>query len=432
MTTVEQEALYHLIRFDKIGREIAMADNSYASAKIVDDLETKPITDVFIMSHGWQTDLGGAYKQYNDWYHAVSLDAAGRDSLNSKRGGKFYPLVVGLHWPSLLGGREGGKSVDADDEEELIAFITEDEQAQDELRTIGNSISAACMELNESPGTANGAKAFDCDPLELLKQELIEVAKKLGKAINTNVGKLLDKSAKIAEFALANGLDANYVFLKIVSFWRMREMARQVGERGGYKLLCQMQQAVPEGRDVKFHLIGHSFGCILVSATMAGTNCDNVKSVDTVLLLQGALGLWSYCLDDPSQRSEGDDCFPGVFSEMSAKVRGTIVSTQAANDRAVGWAYPLAARMWELGEDREDRMPPAFGSVGTYGLQGKGVDFKAIDMNQPGTPYEFGKHKHLNVDATPYMKDIDPFSGSHCSIDNPGVANLFWQLAKSV
>jgi hypothetical protein len=28
--------------------------------------------------------------------------------------------------------------------------------------------------------------------------------------------------------------------------------------------------AVPPGRDVRFHLMGHSFGCIVVSGTVAG------------------------------------------------------------------------------------------------------------------------------------------------------------------
>src|SRR3546814_12839715 len=48
----------------------------------------------------------------------------------------------------------------------------------------------------------------------------------------------------------------------------------------------------------RFHLMGHSFGCIVVSAAIAGEpGATPPKPVASAFLAQGALSLWAYCGD---------------------------------------------------------------------------------------------------------------------------------------
>ena len=54
------------------------------------------------------------------------------------------------------------------------------------------------------------------------------------------------------------------------------------------------------GRDVRFHLMGHSFGCIVMSATLAGPpERATAEPVHSAILAQGAVSFWSYCSDIP-------------------------------------------------------------------------------------------------------------------------------------
>ena len=57
--------------------------------------------------------------------------------------------------------------------------------------------------------------------------------------------------------------------LRTLSFWKMKDRARRFGESGGAPLLADLMSAAA-GRGVRFHLMGHSFGCIVVSAAVAG------------------------------------------------------------------------------------------------------------------------------------------------------------------
>src|SRR5262249_6424387 len=53
--------------------------------------------------------------------------------------------------------------------------------------------------------------------------------------------------------------------LRQLSFWMMKDRARTLGESAGTSLVAKLMNAVPAGRTVRFHLMGHSFGCIVVS-----------------------------------------------------------------------------------------------------------------------------------------------------------------------
>src|SRR5208283_3497412 len=75
--------------------------------------------------------------------------------------------------------------------------------------------------------------------------------------------------------------------LRSISFWKMKDRARRIGEDAGHDLLGALMRDAPKAR---LHLMGHSFGCIVVSASVAGgkTAKPLPKPVSTLYLVQGA------------------------------------------------------------------------------------------------------------------------------------------------
>ena len=140
-----------------------------------------------------------------------------------------------------------------------------------------------------------------------------------------------------------------------LSFWAMKHRARQVGETGVHTLLAGLQQAAPGTR---YHLMGHSFGCIVVSAAIAGPITQGAitsrlpRPVNSLFLAQGALSLWSFAERLPFPPNP-----PGYFRPIDlapALVSGPIVATRSHYDRAVGTFFRSAPRRgtsycWETG-----------------------------------------------------------------------------------
>ncbi len=84
---------YFLITYDKRGDEVPDADGTSASKEAIGALKDPAagVTDVFILSHGWQGDYDDAIRQYDRWIGAANPDTSG-DGIR--------PFIIGLHWPS--------------------------------------------------------------------------------------------------------------------------------------------------------------------------------------------------------------------------------------------------------------------------------------------------------------------------------------------
>ena len=97
---------YYLISFDKNGIERTDdPDGGTFSRRVLADLQSQPITDVFLLSHGWKGDVEAARDQYNHWIAAMVAcpdDIARMRALRQD----FRPMLIGLHWPSLPFGNE--------------------------------------------------------------------------------------------------------------------------------------------------------------------------------------------------------------------------------------------------------------------------------------------------------------------------------------
>ena len=155
--------------------------------------------------------------------------------------------------------------------------------------------------------------------------------------------------------------------LRVLSFWKMKDRGRRFGETGGRSLLDELQRVTSE--TVRFHLMGHSFGCIVVSAMLAGPGGRALaRPVHSAALLQGAFSLWSYCSDIPVARGR-----PGYFHSVveGGRVAGPIITSQSTFDTAVGRFYPLGAGAARQVDFAPGQLPK-YGAVGAFGLRGPG------------------------------------------------------------
>ena len=162
---------------------------------------------------------------------------------------------------------------------------------------------------------------------------------------------------------------AKLTVLRELSFWHMKRLARTVGESGVHTLVQRLQAATP----ARFHLMGHSFGCIVVTAATCGPKSGDsftgtTRKINSLFLAQGAMSLWSFAGKD---EITGLPDATGFYRDLVSDhlVTGPVVTTQSTHDTAVGIWYPLAA----LAADQVVLFTeplPQFGGLGTWGVQG--------------------------------------------------------------
>jgi len=426
------DKMYYLVAFDEKGRERTDDPDGLMSRKVLADLEIQPVTDIFIFCHGWKGDIPAAREQYNRWIGALVSCTADWSHAVSVRTG-FRPLFIGLHWPSLPWGDEefnsSGVSFVPEEVPDIDLLVEEYAQriapthkAREALRTI---FTAAFEDISPPNLSRDVRVAY-----EVLNRESGMASKGEGAAPGQ------DREPFDPERAYQNsqqqvsfgGMDLGGILapLRQLSFWKMKDRARHFGESGGGGFLANCQRATA-GRDIRFHLMGHSFGCIVASAILAGPDGHGklVNPVDSLVLVQGALSLWSYCSSMPFDKGK-----PGYFNMIIAdkRVKGPIVTTQSCHDTAVGTYYPIAAGI--AGE--VSFVPgelPKYGALGAFGIRGEGVVINDISMFPSDSAYCFKPGSTYNLESSTFICNMEGASGAHSDIAHPEVAHLIWEAA---
>ncbi|MFK0729806.1 MAG: hypothetical protein ACFKPT_21405 [Gloeotrichia echinulata GP01] len=439
---------YYLIAFDEKGNERLEEDKTLLSETVLKVLSTEKITDVFLMSHGWLGDIPGAKDQYQKWIAAMAKQAEIQKIQELRPG--FNPLLIGLHWPSKPWGNEdlnaqpsfdvAGDSELDDLIEDYAGQVSDSEATKYALRTIfGASIEydtppeslppevlAAYQVLIEEATLDNqDEEVVDFDPesiyqASLLEDENADENAEVSFGIGSSIASVKDKFLKLP---------------RLLSYWKMKVRARQIGETSGFNLLTKLQSVKHE---VRFHLIGHSFGTIVVSATIAGARTNNilVRPINSLTLIQGAVSLWAYTSQVPYR----NNLLAGYFHSIIAdgRVNGPIITTQSIHDKAVKMAYPIAGTIGlQIGQDIDFDVNtpkyPALGGIGLYGIQGEGLNIVDINMLPANESYTFEKGKIYNLESSDYIKVENGgiFSDAHSEIDKPEVANAVWSAAFS-
>src|SRR5215469_9718047 len=459
---------YYLLLFDSDGNERPEQDGTLLSEtlrKVVQD----GVTDVFVSSHGWMGDIPAAIRQYDPWITAMAAQADDRDRARAIDP-RFKTVIVGIHWPSLPWGNEDAwAALLGDDEMDEFAAelpMTADELVQryanriadtDAARAALTTILAATEDEEVEAQLAEGTLS---PHLEQAYQTLFDEAglglAGAGAAPGSDQGTfspalIISEWESAAKEAAPSGpggtpgpdegpglLGGGRGSLKDIllspvrqmSFWSMKHRARHVGETGVHALLIELQKSASTAR---FHLMGHSFGCIVVSAAISGPlDQDTITSrlprpVHSLFLVQGAMSLWSFAESVPFAPNA-----PGYFRPIDvapALVSGPIVTTRSAFDRAVGTFFPLGAKLGD-----EVLLGPAdlpeFGGVGTFGIQGTAAihDMQVLNAD---ADYGFDVGQFFNVDASTVIRHGGWPSGAHSDIAHAEIAHVFWQAALS-
>lgn len=438
---------YHLVAFDEKGNE--RTEQGLRSSDLAYEAATdshQPITDIFVISHGWMGDVPAAIRQYDQWLTSMAAQERDRAAARRERPG-WRSLVVGLHWPSLPWGderiakrpallsshnqastdvfaAENGSDTDtlvdayaqriADTPAARAALRTILSAHPDERRVLSTEVEDAyAVVFAESGLTCDGLAAPPGADQEgfvpaAIVAQAEEIHRRSGPAVLGNG--VTDRTVDLVRLPLRQ-----------LSFWKMKDRARMFGEGGAHQIVRGLQQAAPNAR---IHLMGHSFGCIVVSGAVAGpTASSRPQPVDTLFLVQGALSLWAFTDDIPYQRGAA-----GYYSRIMGDrlIRGAVVTTRSSFDTAVGRFYPLGARLAHqklLGDDL-----PAYGAIGTFGIQGV-PNAKDVEMVGDRQRYDFSPGRVHNLEASGVIRNGRGPSGAHSDIAHPAVGHAFWQAA---
>jgi hypothetical protein len=403
------------------------------------------LTDLFVISHGWNNDKRDARELYDALFGNISTIVAGRRTSGENR--KF--AIVGVFWPSKkfadedlipAGGAANMAAASAGPLSSLLknklhglkgTFDRPDENALDRA-------AALVDDLEESPeaqkrfvdlirsvvpqhplDTAEDASGqfFQTPGDELLSAFSAPVMPTPREAGGQGGALSLDDEQTGAAAGLGDmfsGITAGaWRLLNYTTYYQMKERAGVVGGclGGVLKDIRQLRA------DLRIHLIGHSFGARVVTAAADGSASVRPSSL---ALLQGAFSHNGF-----TEKFDGqtDGFFRRVISQ--SKVDGPILATHTVNDRAVGLAYPLASRISGDNRSAIGDQNDVFGGLGRNGA----VKMKANEIVKgrllpADGRYAFSRGKVHNLLA-------DEFISGHSDVTKLQVANALWQAAAS-
>ncbi len=426
---------YLLLGYDKSGAERGDDPDGVGgllSKTIASSVAKSQPSHVFLFSHGWKGDVEAARDQYDRWIKAMLDRAADRAAV----AGPFNPLWIGLHWPSLPFGDEelGGAEFGGDTEPLSPSQIKDVYADRLELGADAAPLLEIIIRTHQKNAAATELPAEAAQAYRALAQKLGYQSTGPSGPPDTEGAPFdpdeafqrgVDASSG-ANFAGGGLVDGILAPLRQFSYWKMKQRARKIGEGGMHDFVAQLMTLAPHTR---FHLMGHSFGTIVVSGILGGPNASQPlpRPVDSVALIQGAVSLWAF--GDRVQNSSRK----GYFNPMihRAAVRGPVIVSMSVHDRAVGTLYPWASAVSfndaSFDPDEPEKLPfyGAIGRFGICGLPGAGTR----EMLDENGQYGFEPGRIYNLQASRYICKGGGFAGAHSDIDGPQVAHALWQAA---
>lgn len=433
---------YALIAFNSDGLERPEATGPFTQT-LLNDIATQHITNVFFFTHGWKGDIPAAIEQYDSWIGALMTSPDVQRAQQAFP--DFRPLLVGLHWPSLPWGSEepGTDGAFAAPAGSALAGAapsgsTPDQLLADYLQRLGDR-----PEIRAPLETIFNEARHNMSPDTLpppVRQAYLDLCHALGLqsgGVSAPPGADCEGFDPEESYQAWNEEGANFaeidlggIFgpLRQLSYWTMKKRARAVGEGGMHEFLQALQTTTAQRR-TRIHLMGHSFGTIVISSMLGGPNARSplVRPVDSVVLVQGPVSLWCYAANIPFKNAG-----PGYFSRIlpDAKIAGPLVTTQSHFDKAVGQLYPLASRIHGSASFGTGPGFPEFGAIGAFGLQSLGSQAQHdISMLPADGTYGFQPRTVYNLESSRYICKGDGASGAHSDIAGPEVAHAIWEAA---
>lgn len=408
------------------------------------------LTDVFIISHGWNNNKVEATKLYDDFFANLSK-VLSNDLVKGLEERKFG--VIRIFWPSKkfadadlvpAGGaasltpevsnkalisllekmkpnpaRLGGQESDPLREEnlrkaqDLVPQLETDTQARRDflfrLRTI--------LDPSDRHADDGSVEFFAVEPEKLFEQLKGPVNAPLGSTAHGATSLSRSGGAAAVGDILTGFVAAAQRIANYTTYYEMKQRAGTVGSTGVFQLMRRLRE---RNSTLRLHLIGHSFGGRLVIA--AAHALPSGTPAVSISLLQAAFS------HNGLSDSFDDNNTAGAFRALLAEKRasGPIIITYTKNDQAVGIAYPLASRFARdqaaaMGDENDP-----YGGMGRNGAQHTPeVSSMVSVLQQVGGQYEFTAGSIYNLKADDLIKD-------HGDVTGPQVAYAVLNAAKSV
>ncbi|MEP6675559.1 MAG: hypothetical protein ABJA78_10400 [Ferruginibacter sp.] len=355
-----------------------------------DMLKNENVTDLLVVSHGWNNDMNDARLLYKN----LIAQIAGQAGASTRKFG-----VLGVLWPSkkfaekdLIAG--GAASFENNDEsaalqaqlKSLHGFFDDDNAATEILKKA--SVAAQSLEKGNTEQAQRDfvkqlALLFDNavkkqsaanekdinlsftkeDPKVLLERLSYDFDEEK-KATGTGGATAFEAGGQAAGLGdlFGNLISGAKNLLNYVTFYQMKERAGKVGANGLNAVLKNIRKQFPA---VKLHLAGHSFGGRVVTAAAAGADEKDDLIVDTLTLLQAAFSHYGFAVNYDQHNSNG--FFRRVIANK--KVTGPVLITHTHNDTAVGIAYAIASRIAKQVAEGLGDANDKYGGMGGNGAQ---------------------------------------------------------------
>jgi len=443
---------YFPVQFTKEGTVFQQSDVDALMSGVT--AGAHPPSDLFIMCHGWNNNMEDATALYSGLTGLIKAQVDENTTLASRT----Y-AVCGVLWPSK-------KFEDSDLIPAGAAALDEavtTEQLKQRVRDLKSLYAASDWPMAKEPAPAEFGQIealmdnIENDPaaqakvVDLLRPLLPQDAKSTDDAsqrfFSASTTSLIDKltsrlnpppirpgggGASLDPFSsepvsgiggaasfrdVLGGVKSGFLhLLNYTTYYLMKARAGDVGVKGVAPLIQKLRD---RRSDLRIHMIGHSFGCRLVSAAINALPADEKYRPDTVLLLQGAFSHNGFA------KLSSDGQVPrGAFRDVveNAKVRGPILITHTRNDKAVGVAYPIASRINGVVAAALGDANDIFGGLGSNGTQ-------TADTTPEGVPdgplLTVGGNYPLSTGvkpSTPCNLKADQFITGHSDIQKAEVA----------
>lgn len=394
---------------------------------------SQSMTDLLVMSHGWNNDMGEARKLYDDLTASILAVAGDVPGIEKRK-----LAVLRVFWPSkrfadkdlIPGG--GAASASQENDDALVSAL--EELKRDPLRLGGMEIDpvrekilaraqALVPDLEKDPTARRkyvlelrsvldpsqaslddgSAEFFTGDPLDFFSS-LQEAVQAPGGQVGGGATSFLGLGGAAGLEDLLSGVKAAARRIaNFATYQTMKERAGRVGRTGLCQVLMRLRDRNPA---LKLHLIGHSFGGRLVTAAAHALPADT--SAVSLSLLQAAYSHNGLAEEFDDQGHDG--AFRALVSEKRAS--GPIIITHTKNDRAVGIAYPLASRLSRdqaaaLGDENDP-----YGGMGRNGAQRTPEAAGNADkMHEIGRQYQFQQGSIYNLKADDFIADHGDVTG---------------------
>ncbi|MGE5697848.1 MAG: serine/threonine protein kinase [Candidatus Sericytochromatia bacterium] len=375
------------------------------------------ISDLFVMSHGWNNGIESARDLYNAMFKLLA------EQLGAHRAAC---AAVGILWPSLLFPEDdpSTKSAPSTGAQLAAALAPAFPDKTKQLTTLGELLDKQPQRLDKlTEFHSLVAELVTTDPLgsedagesALLRADTITVLGHAAAMASAPAPAARDRGNPFA--GLWSGARE---LLRTMSYYEMKNRAGVVGQNGLGPLLGGLGGP---GGTPRVHLMGHSFGARLVAYALAGLPDGQTGAsspVKSLTLLQGAFSHFAFASPLPIDGGRN-----GALAGLSDRVDGPLLATFTDADRAVGWWYPAASMLARQDSKAASDLVYRWGAMGHDGYQ-QNPAAAITPMVAQGQSYDFAPGRFYALDANAVIKaNQSKFSGAHSDIRH---AEVLWAV----